>query len=346
MRQQLSTAQKSLFHLDPGEESPAANGNPTCPLTGRPMNEWISMPFDWVKESTTSQGRLYWSEAAQYGESHPRPTREGVRELYDLASYYTHGEDHYAPGRPNTLADRLRIHLAWRADKGRSFNGDFIQGELAEEALDVLEIGAGAGDLVGELRERGHRVVAIEPDASARVFERGFEAHVGTAEDIPAALAGRQFDAVAMTHVLEHCIDPQKALANIRDLLRPGGSFLCEVPNNESAALEKCGVTWPLLGVPRHLNFFTGKSLSAMATSVGLGVRRVFYSGYCRQFSNRWIETQARIWNRLERSGVTVDPAPARASMTRSWKLLASTAFARPERKYDSVGIHAFRPAE
>ena len=45
---------------------------------------------------------------------------------------------------------------------------------------------------------------------------------------------GRHFDIVTMFHVLEHLVDPKRALEYARGLLKPGGRLLLQVPNAAS----------------------------------------------------------------------------------------------------------------
>jgi predicted SAM-dependent methyltransferase len=143
--------------------------------------------------------------------------------------------------------------------------------------------------------------------------------------------------------VLEHCIDPLRAVRNVHALLRPGGVLFCEVPNNACAGFAHAGLAWEMLDIPRHVNFFVAENLRAIAAGAGFEVKSLYYSGYTRQFKNDWINTESRIYDALLRvsDGSAVPQRLRRNSRARAWVLLARTAFARPETKYDSVGIVA-----
>src|SRR6266850_3384010 len=114
--------------------------------------------------------------------------------------------------------------------------------------------------------------VGVEPDPTARrvAAERGLEVYAGTAEELPPEIRHRAFDIVVFSHVLEHCLEPIRALQIAASRLKPNGVTVVETPNNEAAGCREAGSAWPWLDVPRHLNFFTAQSLRLACQAVGL----------------------------------------------------------------------------
>jgi SAM-dependent methyltransferase len=183
-------------------------------------------------------------------------------------------------------------------------------------------------------------VFGIEPDPAARrLAEKAGEVFDGTAEALPGAIAGKQFDVVLLSHVLEHCIDPVAALKNVKGLLAPGRTAIIEVPNNAAPGFDTYGPGWFFADIPRHLQFFTENSLRKALAHAGLRVTRAIYTGYTRQFSPQWLAAQTEI---REHIGLGSNEA----WKTNAWLLLAKTAFARPAKKYDSIRVHAMREDE
>ncbi len=282
----------------------------------------------------------------QFGAVLPRPSAEAIQDFYVLDSYYTQGRSHFADAGHQSFLDKLRVHLAWRLDFGWQPKAETIHELLGGQPSEICDIGCGGGDLAARLGDLGHRVVGVEidPRAAEQARSRGVEVHEGTAEQLPDPVASKAFDLVIMFHVLEHCLDPVRAFENASRLLRSKGLFLCEVPNNASMGLESAGVAWEPLDIPRHLNFFVPRNLVMLAKALGLEPKELYYRGFCRQFSNQWINTERRIGDAILRAGGEAVPFPARNSGSRAWKLLARSAWASKERKYDAVGIIAARP--
>lgn len=134
----------------------------------------------------------------------------------------------------------------------------------------VLEIGCGSGSRLAELRELGWEVHGVEPDAAAAkvaVEHYRVPVVVGTLDD--ADFPSASFDAVEMTHVIEHIADPLPLLQSIRALLRPGGRLVVVCPNLDAYGHRRYGASWSALDPPRHEHLFTRASLVALARKAG-----------------------------------------------------------------------------
>jgi SAM-dependent methyltransferase len=291
------------------------------------------------KGQAIATGALVWCDACDLGTTLAQPDDRTLSAAYDLSAYYTHGASHMAEVTPG-LIDRLLLKCAYLCDGGSTMDA---RGLLARvpQARTVLDIGCGSGDLLAALAGEGRRLVAVEPDANARAMAaaRGLEVLPGTAEDLPETLSGQRFDLVTLTHVLEHCRDPLRALHNIRELRGGSGVLYCEVPNCGSIYFRALAEISEMLDVPRHLHFLTRASLTRMCEAAG---RRVFehnYHGYARHFSAGWRGWENRIHAMLAGQGAAM--ATPRRSLPRCFALVARSALARPDRKYDCLGVFA-----
>lgn len=94
----------------------------------------------------------------------------------------------------------------------------------------ALDIGAAGGGNTRVLRGHGWRPVALEYSADgARVAAaRGLTVVRGDATNLPAG--ANSVDLVTAFDVIEHIEDDHLALAEIRRVLRPGGTLLVTVP--------------------------------------------------------------------------------------------------------------------
>lgn len=92
---------------------------------------------------------------------------------------------------------------------------------LPPGAARVLDLAAGTGRLSALLLDLGLDVVAVEPDDAMRALvPAGARALAGTAEQVP--LPDADVDAVLVGQAW-HWFDEDRALAEVRRVLRPGG---------------------------------------------------------------------------------------------------------------------------
>jgi len=131
----------------------------------------------------------------------------------------------------------------------------------------VLDVGAGDGALVGELRRRGREATGLDPFTEGPNVRRG-----DLADEEEGVWAG-----VVFWHSLEHLPDPAAALVEARRLLASGGVVVVAVPNSDSLQARIFGDRWLALDPPRHLVHLTGRALRDRLRELGFEVERVSY---------------------------------------------------------------------
>ncbi len=129
----------------------------------------------------------------------------------------------------------------------------------------VLDLGCRDGALTRAYAE-GNDVVGVDADrkALAEAGKLGIETHWADL-DQPLEFADEGFDVAVAGELLEHLRDPQRVVAEIRRVLRPGGTFVASVPN----AYRLKGRLLFLLGKPpendpTHLQMFSGADVRAL----------------------------------------------------------------------------------
>lgn len=142
----------------------------------------------------------------------------------------------------------------------------------------LLEVGCGSGEMLQRLRGFGWDVLGqdVDPGAVAHGRKRGLEVRQGSLEslDLPAA----SFDAIVMSHVLEHLYDPIGLLNECHRLLKPGGALSLVVPNAASLGLSLFKESWLHLDPPRHIHLFSAVSLNQVLKRTPFQVERIFTS--------------------------------------------------------------------
>ena len=137
----------------------------------------------------------------------------------------------------------------------------------------ILDYGAGDGDLIRLLCERGLRAAAYEPSIerseNLRELLNDCEGFLG----VVRADTEKSFDVVIMAEVIEHILDEQLsgALTRLSSLVRTGGLLVVSTPNNEDLELSMayCPVSNTLFHRWQHVRSFTDKSLVALLGKYG-----------------------------------------------------------------------------
>lgn len=217
---------------------------------------------------------------------HPAPSREQIAGFY--RAYYTH-----VPARPPARLQGLRAELAsaWAATSAGGERGTLkarlmlsvpaIRDEVRYGFMDlrllpagrVLDVGCGSGEFLLRMREIGWEVEGLEFDPAAAAIAREQTGGIVHESDLlDAALPGGRFEAVTMSHVIEHVPDPLAYLREAHRLCRPGGRLVLATPNVDALGHRLFGASWRGLEVPRHLHLFAVETLSTLAVRAGFRV--------------------------------------------------------------------------
>lgn len=186
------------------------------------------------------------------------------------------------------LATSRGLHRLYDAKGASYFSGaraDFVARLPADGGAAVLEIGCGSG-ATGALalaRGKAGRYVGIEvcEGAAARAREVLSQVVVGDVERIELPWQPATFDAVILSEVLEHLIEPWAVLEKLHRVVRPGAMVLASSPNvaHWQVLRELAHGRFELAdrGVfdRTHLRWFTPDSFAAMFERSGYRVQAV-----------------------------------------------------------------------
>lgn len=103
----------------------------------------------------------------------------------------------------------------------------------------VLEVGCGDGAMLRLLAGRYTEVQGVDASRSGveRCLMAGLRAQCLDVSTDALPFADDSFDVVLSLETFEHLMNPHFALQEVRRVLRPGGQFLCSVPNPRSGHL-------------------------------------------------------------------------------------------------------------
>jgi SAM-dependent methyltransferase len=145
------------------------------------------------------------------------------------------------------------LHLFYQAEYRQIYQGDegpnqrdiAVQEARAKSIVNLLgdcgieqverfaDIGSSAGSLLEEIKDEYKcQVIGIEPGEAYRHYAQSRDLIVFESLEAADAAGEREFDLIAMIHVLEHLPDPIGYLLDIRkDFLTEDGAIFIEVPN-------------------------------------------------------------------------------------------------------------------
>ena len=219
--------------------------HPNCIVCGsvgrsvyRDLNDrMFSAPGKWSIDrcSNTACGTL-WLD--------PAPVPEDLGEAY--RGYFTHVAKtnprlsslkraylttRYAENGARGIMDRLGAAVfALRFRRRMEADDQAAHTRKPKGKAVFLDIGCGSGDAMWLLSELGWETIGVEFDAEAvaAARSRGLTVHEGDLLD--QKLETGSFDAVQLSHVIEHLPDPVATLKECHRILKPGGSVVIDVP--------------------------------------------------------------------------------------------------------------------
>jgi 2-polyprenyl-3-methyl-5-hydroxy-6-metoxy-1,4-benzoquinol methylase len=239
-------------------------------------------PGTWnIHECNNGQCGSFWLS--------PLPLEAELYKVYE--NYYTH-----APSGENKLTFFKKLYLGGcRAYHAKFFNYplsytraqsvianilrfiprrsahlDFLAFHLMyKKSGTLLEVGCGSGNHLKSLSGLGWTVHGIDVDEKAvqSCLQSGLPASTQTIEELKDQ--GKKYDAIVMSHVIEHVHNPEEFIKKCYELLNENGKIVLITPNVQSLSHKIFRKSWLPLDPPRHLTLFNMKSLSKIMKRSG-----------------------------------------------------------------------------
>jgi|GEM_PF-256781 len=266
-----------FFSGMPWGESDAAPASAGSAVYGEPLDEcvacggknlrfWRTKRYRYTHGDSVEAFRIWRCSDCGTGFLNRPPHADWLKTIYQYSGQ--------ALTRPVTAADILAREAKFpniTADAARMARGaDRFNASGNRRALDI---GSGFGFYTQALRKEGYRTVGINPGK----YENAVFKELNGDEPIPLMFESFQdpepYGVVMMSQVLEHLLDPERAVKKVSRLLAPGGVLACAVPNFESFAVKLLGTRDnACLWVPEHVSYFTGKGLQVLLERSGFNV--------------------------------------------------------------------------
>ena len=226
---------------------------------------YFGAPGSWaLKQCQNPACALLWLD--------PKPVSEDLWKAYK--AYHTHS---YSPSKETFGVRLLRgairlIVLPVNLLDGLAYQRKRLRYMFLDQVGpgSLLEIGFGRGRFLNRMRKAGWDVEGIDsdPEAALRVMNK-YRLHVHARELTEMRYDSNRFDAIAMSHSIEHLYDPSAILEECHRILKPGGLVAITTPNAQSFAHRLYGRYWRGLEPPRHLHVFSPGALSTLVDHLG-----------------------------------------------------------------------------
>ncbi|OCC14669.1 SAM-dependent methyltransferase [Dissulfuribacter thermophilus] len=174
----------------------------------------------------------------------------------------------------------------------------------------LLDVGCGSGGWLAKMQALGWKVVGVEPDEQAVKIASekfGLKVYQGTLEE--QKFADNIFDAVTISHVIEHVYDPIGLLKECLRVLKPKGYLVILTPNIKSLGHRFFRNSWLHLDPPRHLYLFSSDTLRACCQQVGFLIKSLHSPvRYARGtfVSSKVIQKYSRFSDELQKNMVPI----------------------------------------
>ncbi len=222
----------------------------------------------------------------------PMPTELDIEKAY--AEYYTHKKtDAAGQGSLRTLYGFIRAgYFAHMYHHDRNSTRSWVRWlgsliylhPLQKAALDLnamylrpkphaslLDVGCGSGKRMQLLRDLGWSVEGVDNDLQAigQAQNKGLNVRLGNLDE--QEYSDNRFDAITMSHVIEHVHQPLSLLQECHRILKPGGKLALVTPNAESWGHRLFKDAWVHLDPPRHFHLYTTRTLRKLVGKAYFG---------------------------------------------------------------------------
>jgi len=204
--------------------------------------------------------------------SDPMPKEKETKDIYRDADYFANAHSLHR-GYEDYEGDSENIR--------RTFTRRFLAlAPLLPHSAAILDVGCAYGYFLDIAASAGHNVQGIDPSPAAIAVARerhGDKVREGTLGD--SSWPAHAFDLVTMWDVLEHTLDPRKAIVAAARLLRPGGILAITVPDSGSIPARVMGRRWMGYKPGEHPIFFSRSSLQQVLDETGFTVEAMRHEG-------------------------------------------------------------------
>jgi len=252
----------------------------TCPVCGSAA----SYDFTGSDFMFGTQGSYDYGRCKQCGAVFQAP----MPDAQQIAAFYPDDYEQFQPERPKQIKNaekgalkavfgyrHLEVPLAYIIAGHLLGRLKYRNTPPFRSGRQALDIGCGNGKFLVKLRDLGWEVQGVEFNAGAVGVCRECGLSVSHGDLHAAEFPDESFDMVSARHLIEHLPDPNRFMAEVARILKPGGYLYIRTPSSRALGRKIFGKYWFPNEVPRHLVLFSPENLALLAQRHGLAKGRV-----------------------------------------------------------------------
>ncbi|MBE7510325.1 MAG: class I SAM-dependent methyltransferase [Bacteroidia bacterium] len=250
-----------------------------CPACESNFNAFIT-----CKDFTVSGEYFTVNQCVECGLkfTSPRPAEAEIGRYYQSQDYISHSNKNndgigklYAAVRQFAVYQKVKLIMY-----------------LVPRGSQIVDLGAGNGYFVKQLKASGYNASGFEPSDDARkVAQTDFDIEIEALERFQE-VEMQSVKCITLWHVLEHIHSLKKTLTDIHSKLTADGYLIIAVPNPESFDAKHYKEYWAAYDVPRHLYHFSAGSITKLLAQSGFQLKEkkpmLFDSTYVALLSEKY----------------------------------------------------------
>ena len=191
------------------------------------------------------------------------PDQSSIAPYYQSEEYISHTNT--GKGIINNLYHKVRKRTLVTKRK-------LVQKVTGLRKGNILDVGAGTGAFLNEMKAALWNTTGLEPDTGAREMANNLHGLELNSIEKLFDLPQDNYDAITLWHVLEHVHELNKYVEHFKKLLKANGKLIVAVPNYTSHDAADYNEYWAAYDTPRHLWHFSPASMKVLMEKHGLKI--------------------------------------------------------------------------
>jgi len=175
-----------------------------------------------------------------------------------------------------------------------------IMDQYANRGIKLLEIGPGSGATLSYAKEKNIVTASLDVSEKNNLYYEN-ECDVDYVFNDINDIQNNFYDAVVMTHVIEHVTNPSEMIAAITKKIKSGGDIIISTPNSNAIFKHIFGVKWWPYLIDDHVSFFNLQHIEKLLMANGFStINKYTYGSNMIHSLNSYLKRNKKKPSRLK----------------------------------------------